>query len=141
MNCIYYRNLPFNYVLYTKPRSATCNDPGNVCCRNSRYFDLPLSSEDTADIRMEAFYSSHCGQHIDYDDVADLRADRRPADITTYSHKGEWPHMCTILKTKSSKENGKTGCSRTLEYVCGASLNKSFSSIRISTSVIKSLIS
>ena len=97
-----------------------------VCCRNARYFDLPLTSNETnkVDLRSDDDYMPQCGQHIEFDEFADLRRaeGHQQSDITTYANSGEWPHMCTIFKTQSSKINGKSGCSRTLEYVCGASL-------------------
>ena len=56
----------------------------------------------------------------------DLRQDIQdgtPSDLTVYSDAGEWPHMCTIFRaSKSIKKGGRTSCTRTLTYVCGASL-------------------
>ena len=81
-------------------------------------------------IHIRSSYTPQCGQHIEFDGV-DLRQDIEDgaitedgtSDLTVYSDAGEWPHMCTIFRaSKSIKKGDRTSCTRTLTYVCGASL-------------------
>ena len=57
-----------------------------------------------------------CGQHMDWDSV-DLRQDLQNSANLVFAEAGEWPYMCTVFRTSNVK-----GCTRTLSYICGASL-------------------